>query len=936
MADLRDRLAAAVAPRYTVDRELGHGGMGTVFIGRDPTLGREVAIKVLPPERATAVAVERFLREARLLAKLSHPGIVPIYDAGGSGTFLWFVMPRILGDTLVHRMAAGPLSGAEVRRLGIDLLHALEHAHAAGVIHRDIKPANIFLDGDRPMLADFGIALLDAAKADALTGTEQIVGTLRYMAPEQRLGAEATERSDVYALGVTLFEATTGNRWESSAAATTRTWQAIPGSLGRALRGALRADPLQRWPSAAAFRRELTGVGRRQWRRSLLVGAAVVIAAIGLVTVRGALASRPPPPSRAALVVLPFDGAGDSLGAQVARYAELQIGFSQIRLLPAGQAGRMTRDSALGVAHFVATGKFVTHNGKADELVIQVTDSAGRDFAPLQVAGDPTRADSWGYLVADSLVTLLFPTQQTEFRLLAGKPPNRLALDAYYEGQQLFQSGRWHEAEEMFKVAGRRDSQFVQARWEELIARQWQSLPYQDALANLVKRSGGMPEPLPRLLRAQEEPDLDQRIALYESLVQEYPYYPMIREMWANELFGRGPLIGRPLREGIEAFRQAARDIPLLNRPNTYTQTVWGAVRIGDERLAREQLSLRHAPKGDGWTNMLWLAVNGRFRRWLAVPARELMLVTADSADVATLSRAVRMGLDVDDPWDQDALARFVERKATTNEQRASALAAQATAMLLLGRPLEALRRLDRGAGAARHDPSYRLQSAEWRVLLPLLPSTPIALPPSAIDSGRQFLRAIRATDPLWPRAAWTLAVDAIGRNSRRECDSLIQAMLDASATAPWIADLAAYAAAFRLGAAGNSDSALVLSRRIHRVPDGKEIGLRGPFVRALVYLHRAEWRYRQGDLKGAESEWLWHENNDIQGKPQGEPEQGELDAALSAVARLLRAENLPALDRGSDACAMFDRVATLWRDAEPVMKPLQNRVAAGRTACRH
>jgi hypothetical protein len=933
MPELRTRLASAVAPRYTVDRELASGGMGMVFVGRDPVLDRDVAIKVLPPERATAVAVERFLREARLLAQLAHPHIVPVFEAQQGDGLFWFVMPLMRGETLAHRIASGPLAAGEVRRIGLDLLDALEHAHAQGVVHRDLKPSNIFLDGGHALLADFGVALLETADADTLTGTDQLVGTLRYMAPEQRSGSDATPRSDIYSLGVTLFEAATGKRWEASDASASRAWRAMPPSLGRALRGALHADPDRRWPDAAAFRRALAGGHRWTVRRSAIAGLAVVVLLLAGMAIRDRLATSPTSSRRAALVVLSFSGS-DSTAKVLARYTSQWIEFSAIRVLPGARVGKMTMDSGLRVAERVVTGRVTVTNDTSAIVDAQVYDSTGAALDLLRVPGNPHDPASWGRAVAEAIVARLFPTELTEFQQLSRTEPNRRALDAYREGQRLFQSGRWQESEAKFAEAEQADSGLLRARWQELIARQWQSLPFKNELAQLSARTGQMQEPFPRLLRAQMELDLVHRLALFDSLVREYPNYSMVREMAANELFSRGPLVGRPLRDGIEAFRRAAQEIPDLDQANTYTQTIWGAVRLGDERLAREQLALRHAPKNDEWTSILWLAVNGRFRRWLAVPARELILVTADSSYRTTLSRAVRMGLDVDDPWDQEAIGRYLERHATSDSARANALAAQATALLLTGQPLEALRRLDRGASAAPHNRDYQLQRGEWRLLLPLLPGAPIALPETTRDSGRQLLRAVAASDSLWPRAAWALAVDAIARHANGERDSLL-ALLRARSGVTWIADLTAFADAIRLATDSHLDSALVLSQRIHRMPDDAETGLRGPLVRALVYLYRGTWRSEQGDAAGAEAEWLWHENNDIAGKPQGAPEQGEIDAALSGVARLLRATNLSMIDRQAEGCALLDRVNALWHNAEAPMQRLQVRVAEARTKCR-
>lgn len=933
MPDLRDRLAAALSPRYLVDRELASGGMGVVFLGRDPTLGREVAIKVLPPERANAVAVERFLRETRLLAQLAHPNIVPIYDAQHAGELLWFVMPRIRGETLAQHIARGPLPVAEVVRIGTDLLRALEHAHAQGVIHRDIKPANVFVEGEQALLADFGIALLDDSHSDTLTGSGQVVGTKRYLSPEQRAGVEATDRSDLFALGVTLYEAATGRRWDHTDSTATATWRTLPRPLRRALQGALQPDPARRWRDAASFRRALTDIGQLTTRRVAILAGIAGVATLAVFSARTAVTSAPTARARAAMVVLPFGRTSESLGRDLARYTSLPIEFALDGILPFASVDQLTLASARRLSDRVVTGELVVRDGVMDALIITVYRADGRPLDDIRVPGDTATAVAWGRAAADSLVSRLFPTRLVEFRDLAGTHPNRAALDAYFEGQRLFQAGSWHDAEERFATAERIDSTLEQATWHKLIARQWQALPFKAELAQLADRIGPDRGVLSGLLAAQLEPDLERRMVRYDSLAKAFPNAPMVRQMQANELFGRGPLIGRPLSEGIEAFRLAGQEIPELDQPNTYTQTVWGAVRIGEERLARQQLALRHAPTGDEWGKLLWLAVNGRFRRWLAVPAREFMLRTADSATVATLHRAVRIGLDVDNPLDQRAIATWLENHATSDRERGNAIAAQATAMLLLGQPLRAIQQLDRGSRLVHSDPGFRLQRWEWRVLLPLLPGAPIILPDSSRATGREGLRQIPDTSAYWPRAVWALTVDAMAREDLREQDSLMTLLRTRSAHR-WIADMVTFAESFAAGRRGQPDSALQLSQRIRRDLPDSEVGLRGPLVRALVYLNRGAWQVALNRPAAAEREWIWHENNDIPSRPDGEPHQGELDAALSAVARLLRAEGMPRLDRQTEACELLSRVHTLWRDAEPSFTALKARVGDARVAC--
>ena len=230
MPTLLERLRQALAPDFEVERELASGGMGSVFLAYDQTLDRRVAIKILKPELASATASERFLREARTLAHLKHPSIVPIYQAGESDGLSYYVMELVEGETLADRLADGPLGAEAAARLADDLLAGLEVAHANGIVHRDIKPANVILVGNRAVLVDFGIAKRVEKSDEQLTATGHVVGTPAYMAPEVLAGGEATPATDIYAVGMVLFEAVTGRRWPRSSVATAD-WGGVPGWL---------------------------------------------------------------------------------------------------------------------------------------------------------------------------------------------------------------------------------------------------------------------------------------------------------------------------------------------------------------------------------------------------------------------------------------------------------------------------------------------------------------------------------------------------------------------------------------------------------------------------------------------------------------------------------------------------------------------------------
>jgi serine/threonine protein kinase len=210
---LLSKLQTALAGRYQLERELGAGGMATVYLAQDIRHARRVAVKVLRPELSAVIGAERFLGEIKLTANLQHSHILPLFDSGEADSFLFYVMPFVEGETLRTRLnREKQLPVGDAVRIATEIASALDYAHRHGVVHRDIKPENILLHDGQAMVADFGIALAASkASGDRMTETGMSLGTPHYMSPEQAMGErEITARSDVYALGAVLYEMLTG------------------------------------------------------------------------------------------------------------------------------------------------------------------------------------------------------------------------------------------------------------------------------------------------------------------------------------------------------------------------------------------------------------------------------------------------------------------------------------------------------------------------------------------------------------------------------------------------------------------------------------------------------------------------------------------------------------------------------------------------------
>src|SRR6266704_3141351 len=270
------RLAAALADRYEIEREIGAGGMATVYLARDLRHDRHVALKVLRPDFGAVLGAERFLSEIKVTANLHHPNLLPLFDSGEAEGLLYYVMPYVEGESLRSRLdREKQLPIDEALRISREIAGALDYAHRHQIVHRDIKPENILLEEGQAVVADFGIArALQAAEGGSLTETGVTLGTATYMSPEQATADQLDGRSDIYSLGCVLYEMLAGEPPYSGPTAQAiiakRFSEAIPHvrtlretvseAVAQALQRALARVPADRFASAAEMAAALAGV----------------------------------------------------------------------------------------------------------------------------------------------------------------------------------------------------------------------------------------------------------------------------------------------------------------------------------------------------------------------------------------------------------------------------------------------------------------------------------------------------------------------------------------------------------------------------------------------------------------------------------------------------------------------------------------------------
>jgi tetratricopeptide (TPR) repeat protein/TolB-like protein len=582
MADILDRLTHALADRYQIERELGSGGMATVYLAQDLKHERQVAVKVLRPELAAALGADRFHQEIKIAANLHHPHILPLYDSGEADGFLYYVMPYEEGQSLRDKLAKeGELPITEAVRILRDVVDALDHAHKHGVVHRDIKPDNVLLSERHALVTDFGVAkaVSEATGAHKLTTEGVALGTPAYMSPEQATADKHIDhRADVYAVGAVAYELLTGRtpfvgttQQEVLSAHVTQTpdpvtehRETVPPALAQLVMKCLEKKPADRWQSAEELLPQLealatpsggitpTGripVDRLAKRRWMMAGGTVAVAAI--IAVIAVVAALPGggavtlKPNR--VVVAPFEAIADtdtlaSLGAIVAHYVTEELSRTGIvEIVPtvetqaalSGIGAGSTADLAVRTGAAILISGMYFFRGDSILLRAQLVDAReSRVLGDVGPVGDEVEhqmlaVDQLRQRIAGLLSVHLDPCFAASAQV-AGQPPSFEAYQHFMTGMQLRREARATEALKWFDRALNVDSTFASARlW--MAGTEWNvgNVARADSLFREVEVDRGRLAPLEAALldgaQAWLAMDLEAALRAYRRMCQLDP-----------------------------------------------------------------------------------------------------------------------------------------------------------------------------------------------------------------------------------------------------------------------------------------------------------------------------------------------------------------------------------------------------------------------------
>jgi serine/threonine protein kinase len=936
---LLERVREALFPDFEVERELSAGGMGVVFLARDPTLERAVAIKVMRPELATANAVARFLREARILARIRHPNIVPVHRAGDVDGLPFYVMDYLKGDTLADRLLAGPLSPAEVGQLASALLNGLEAVHTAGVVHRDIKPANIFISGDATVIVDFGIARVPATTTER-NSTEHNVGTPGYMPPEQAAGETATERTDLYAVGMVLYEALTGRRWSVLEDVRKADWSGVPSTWREPLRRALAWSPAGRWSDAAAFRAGISQKRVRPRARRYMWTALIALPVISASVIGIRIILKPPLPLTADIAVLPFDAAdgktGEMLSNLVTRHLELvpRLTVREYRVAHSWwERQKHSADNAgreLAV-RFIVRATVMAGAGDTLRADLACTRDSGSALPCSLISGKVS--DLSGFADAITIEILKHTRPELQQHALRGTlSANHEAVMDFVAAELSAIANDWASAQLSYQSALDKDPSFSKARIGLFNAQRWLAarrtgIDPADELRRV--NMSGLSEVDSLIVAAHLARSGLERLRLFERAAGADRRNAFAFVLLGEELFHRGPLSGRSARDAVDQLDMAIKNDPSL--APAYHLLTWHYIRRGDRETASIQLERFRTNSQPGMDYELFNhAWTERFDSAAARGSRKRLFSQKDRSELETLGMA-RMGLAFGLPETQVYLSELLlTNPFAARTDSANALFGRALAFFALGRWQDGLQSLD-SAALLDGKREAKLQAAQWRVL-------PAALGLVAVDSatrehGVSMLQELVAGDSIGSRAAWSLAMHSAlmndpatattWRNRMKAHIAVLDRSTDGSAGGLAALDMLIAAA---LTANNDTSRALAMSGQV--LDFDVHSRHTDPFARSALHILRGKWFANDDSAIAA---WTWAENVDWVGWLEGPPQAAEIDWVLSPYASILRTQ------RGERDCFHVNLPLRWWHHPDPALDTLRQAAErlATTTACR-
>jgi eukaryotic-like serine/threonine-protein kinase len=984
MTDLLARLRAALGDRYTVERELGAGGMGRVFVALERALDRRVAVKVLPPELAAAVSVERFRREIQLAASLQHPHIVPLLSAGEAGGLFYYTMPFIDGETLRSRLTRdGRLPVPDAVRILRDVLDALAYAHRRGVVHRDIKPENVLLVEEHALVTDFGVAkaLTQASGAGgSITSAGIAIGTPAYMAPEQAAGdPQVDHRSDVYAAGVLAYEMLGGQtpfggsvqrvlaaQVMDRPAPMARLRPEVPPALASSVMRCLEKDPAKRWQTADDLRRDLertptggggsagmvTGSGQRRWRAAaaglLLAGVLGGGWAAWRARTRGPAVASP-----TLVAVLPFavrgsadavylgEGMVSLLSTSLDGAGELRAVDPHAVLSVVQRRGRALLDpaSAAVVAERLGAGLYVLGDVVEAGGQVQITASLfDREHRASPLArGTVEGSGGQVFALVDGLATQLLAGKSSGpkgrvTRVASVTTSSLAAYKAYLDGEAAFRAGRADSAVVAFERAVRLDPSFALAYYRLSVAAEWATLAGSftaRAAEQAVRHSARLTDHdrlLLRALLATRRGAAVEAEGLYRNILGTYPDDIEAWSQLGEVLFHYGPEQGRNIAESRAPFERVLYFDPAFVSSLVHLARIAAVERRGRDVDSIVGLIDKLSPSSDRDLEMRVL----RAYALGDVPAQQRVLAELGRASDATLVLPVwDIGVFVGDLDGAEAIARLLADPTRSVDARAAGHASLAYLALARGKLGAARAELTRAAAA---DP---VRALEYGTLLELSPF--LDPPRPVLERARRALDRVAAgtVPPTGQSTVYFSVHDGIHRVLCTYLLGLVSARLgDVAAGERYAASLISET---------GSPAAATLPRDLGlEVRADVAIGQGAP-ASALALLRQTtgeswyEYHFASPFLAGSRERYRRAGLEAGQGDARraialysGFEGFSGYALAYAAPSHLRRAELYERLGDRSAAASHYTRFLTLWKDCDPQFRPLLDSARAG------